>query len=300
MEKEYRPGDSNRITRKYLDSLLIETRYIDSVLPDTRLHMYGESFATPIMTAAFSHLDRFRENGMVEMAKGAKAAGAVMWSGWGNDEELESMAATGAKIIKIEKPFANNDEIYRRMAHAEACGCIAFGIDTDHSFTNTGKYDELRGHKMSGKTLDEIKGFINVAKLPFIIKGVLGVQEALKCLEAGVSGIVVSHHAGKLDFAVPPLMALPKIVEAVGGKIRIFVDCGIYSGYDAFKALALGADAVCFGRAILKPLSENGAEGVEAALNEATALLAGIMARTGSPDITRIDRSVIHNAPCIF
>jgi len=300
MDPNYRIGDSNYITRKYLDSLLIETRYINSDLPDIRLNLFGETFATPIMTAAFSHLYRIHDKGMVEMAKAAKAVDAVMWSGWGEDEELEEMAQTGARIIKIEKPFADNDEIYRRMAHAEACGCLAYGIDTDHSFTNTGEYDELRGHKMSGKTVEEIKGYVKASKLPFIIKGVLGVHEAMQCLEAGVSGIVVSHHAGKMDFVVPPLMVLPKIVEAVGGKMKIFVDCGIYSGYDAFKALALGADAVSFGRTILKPLGEKGVEGVAEMLREANALLAGVMARTCSPNITSIDKSVIHHGPMLF
>ena len=294
MENNFRPGDTNQITRMYNDSLLIETRYINSVIPDTRLQLYGHTFSTPIMTAAFSHLERFRKDGMIEMAKGAKAADAVMWAGWGDDEEIKRITATGAKTIKIEKPLADNDEIYRSMALAEECGCIAFGIDTDHSFTNTGEYDEIRGVKMSGKTLEEIKEFVKASKLPFIIKGVLGPHEALQCLEAGVSGIVVSHHAGKLDYVIPPLMALPKIVKAVGGKMDLFVDCSIYSGYDAFKALALGATAVSFGRAILKPLGEKGAEGVAETLKEATATLAGAMARTCSPDIKNIDPTVIH------
>jgi len=297
MAMDFRPGDTNSITRKYLDSLLIETRYIDSDLPDTHLNLFGETFSTPIMTAAFSHLNRFRENGMVEMAKAAKAVDAVMWSGWSTEDELEQLVATGARTIYIEKPLADNDELFRRIAHAESCGCFAVGIDTDHSFTNDGKYDEIRGIRMAGKSLAEIKSLVNSTKLPFIIKGVLGPVEALKCLDAGVKGIVVSHHAGKMDFVVPPLMVLPKIVEAVGGKMKIFVDCGIYSGYDAFKALALGADAVSFGRTILKPLSENGAEGVTETLNEATALLAGVMARTCSRSVTQIDSSVIHYQP---
>ena len=291
---EHRPGDTNAITRKYLDSLLIETRYIDSDLPDTRLHLFGETFSTPIMTAAFSHLNRFHENGMVEMAKAAKAVDAVMWSGWSTEEELEQLIATGARTIYIEKPLADGDELLRRIAHAERAGCLAVGIDTDHAFTNDGKYDELRGIRMSGKTVADIRKMVESTKLPFIIKGVLGPAEAMKCLEAGVQGIVVSHHAGKMDFVVPPLLVLPKIVEAVGGKMKIFVDCGIYSGYDAFKALALGADAVSFGRVVLQPLSEKGAAGVEEMLREANALLAGVMARTCSRSVAEIDRSVIH------
>ena len=63
-----------------------------------------------------------------------------------------------------------------------------------------------------------------------------------------------------MNYAIPPLMILPKIVEVIGGRIPIFVDCGVESGMDVFKALALGADAVCVGRALMDPLKE-GAEG---------------------------------------
>ena len=79
-----RAGDSNRITRAYLDALLIETRYLDAVVPDTTMELYGETFRTPVMTAALSHLDRIypeTRNGMVETAKGAYAADAVMSGG---------------------------------------------------------------------------------------------------------------------------------------------------------------------------------------------------------------------------
>ena len=292
--ENYRPGDTNAITRRYMDSLLVETRYINSDLADTTMTLFGETFATPIMTAAFSSFDKFHPGGIAEMAKGAKAAGAVMWSGWGVNEEMDAMIATGAKVIKIEKPFADHNEFMNRMAHAEKSGAIAFGMDTDHPFTNDGKYDVLREHTMGPISLDDIKGYVKATKLPFIIKGVLGVTEALQCLEAGVAGIVVSHHAGKMDYCIPPLMILPEIVKAVGGKMKIFVDCSIYSGYDAFKALALGADAVCFGRTILKPFTEKGAAGVEETLKGATALLSGIMARTCSPNLASIDSSVIH------
>lgn len=80
--KEYAGNawDSNEITRKYFDSLLIELRHIDSVIPSTKLDLYGETFDTPIMMAALSHLNNVHENGMVEMAKGAYAANAVNWA----------------------------------------------------------------------------------------------------------------------------------------------------------------------------------------------------------------------------
>ena len=211
----YRAGDSNQITREYFDSLLIEMRHIDSVLPSTKLELYGETFSTPIMTAALSHLNSCRPNGMVEMAKGAFAANAVMWTGMGEEAELEAITATGAKTIKIIKPHSDNKIIFEKIQHAEKCSCFAVGMDVDHSFNGKGEYDIVQGLPMSPKTFDEIRSFVKATKLPFIIKGVLSEQDTYKCLEAGVKGIVVSHHHGILDYAVPPLMILPKIAKVV-------------------------------------------------------------------------------------
>lgn len=286
-------GDSNQITREYFDSLLIEMRHIDSVAPSTKLELYGEVFSTPVMTAALSHLDKCRPNGMAEMAKGASAVNAVMWTGMGEDAELEAVTATGARTIKIIKPHADNKVIFRKIEHAEKSGVFAVGMDIDHAFNSKGQYDNVLGLPMAPKTLDEIKSFINATGLPFIIKGVLSEQDAEKCVEAGAKGIVVSHHHGIMNFAVPPLMILPKIAKVINHRIPIFVDCGISSGIDAFKALALGASAVCAGRALMDPLSEEGAKGVEKKISEMTQELSGVMARTCSADIGHIDPSVI-------
>lgn len=287
--------DSNKITREYFDSLLIEMRHIDSAMPSTKLELYGETFDTPIMMAALSHLNNVREHGMAEMAKGAYAANAVNWAGMGNEAELEEIVATGARTIKIIKPHADNDTIYRRIEHAERCGVMAMGMDIDHSFAGNGQYDNVMGLPMKSKSLNEIKDFIKATKLPFIIKGVLSEQDAYKCLEAGAKGIVVSHHHGIMNYAVPPLMILPKIAKVIDHKIPIFVDCGVISGMDVFKALALGADAVSAGRVIMGPLIANGAEGVRDQIVKMTEELAGVMARTCSPDIRHIDSSIIWN-----
>lgn len=286
-------ADSNQITREYFDSLLIEMRHIDSVIPSTTLELYGEKFSTPIMTAALSHLDKCRPNGMIEMAKGAFAANAVMWTGMGNEAELESVTATGAKTIKIIKPYADNNKIFKKIEHAEKCGAFAVGMDIDHAFNRKGQYDNIFGAPMSNKTIDEIKEFIKVTKLPFIIKGVLSEQDTYKCIEAGVKGIVISHHHGIMDYAVPPLMILPKIAKIVDHSIPVFADCGFSSGIDAFKALALGATAISLGRALMNSLSEDGANGVQKTIEDMTEELSGAMARTCSCDLMHIDSSVI-------
>jgi len=294
METTKRPQDSNIITRNYFDSLLLEMRHFEAVIPDTTFELFGETFKTPVMMAALSHLDKCHPDGLEEMAKGARDAGAVMWSGMGEDEELERVCKTGAKTIKIIKPHVNNEDIFREIANAEAHGCIAVGMDIDHAYNYKGEYDNIFGDcPLSGKITAELASFVAATKLPFIIKGVLSATDAKKCLEIGVAGIVVSHHHGIMDYAIPPLMALPKIVEVINGKIPIFVDCGVETGMDVYKALALGATAVSVGRAMMKPLSESGAPGVKAKVEEITATLAGTMARTAVATLKDMDSSVV-------
>ena len=285
--------NSDKITRDYFDSLVLEMRHIDGVLPDTTFELYGETFDTPIMMAALSHLNSVHEDGIVEMSRGACLANAVNWVGMGDKEELERVTATGAKTIKIIKPYADNDMIFDRMEHAEKCGVMAMGMDVDHAFDSNGNYDVVYGLQMRPKSIDEIREFVKATSLPFIVKGVLSASDAYKCAEAGVKGIVVSHHHGIMDCAVPPLMVLPEILEAVSGSMPVFVDCGIHSGMDAYKALALGATAVSAGRVIMKPLGENGAKGVKAAVIQMTNELKGVMSRTGCATLADMDKTVV-------
>lgn len=288
-----RPGNSDQITRDYFDSLLVEMRHLDGQKPDTTLELYGEKFKTPIMMAALSHLNNVCDDGMVEMAKGAALAGAVNWAGMGDEEELERITATGAKTIKIIKPYADNELIMKKIAHAKRCGVLAVGMDIDHAFNGKGEYDNVLGYDMMPKSHEEIRRFVEAAEIPFVVKGVLSTRDAYKCLQAGVKGIVVSHHHGIMDYAVPPLKILPDIVKVVNGQIPVFVDCGIASGMDVFKALALGASAVSAGRIIMRPLGQMGACGVKEQVEQMNEELKGVMARTGSKDLKHIDPSVI-------
>jgi len=286
-------GYSTKFTRDYFDSILVEMRHIDTVLPSTKLELYGEVFSTPIMLAALSHLDKWHPGGMVEAARGIKAANAVMWAGMGDEAELEAITATGAKTIKIIKPHKDNKNVFKEMEHAEKCGCIALGMDVDHSMNRKGMYDNVLGQEMMPKSLNEIKDFVKATKLPFIIKGVLSEQDTYKCLEAGVRGLVVSHHHGHIDYSLPPLRILPSIVKITNGKIPVFVDCSIDRGMDAFKAIALGATAVSAGRILQEPLSKEGAEGLRKFIVSMTEELAGAMAATCSPDLKNIDPSIL-------
>lgn len=290
---EFRPGDSNQITRRYMDSLLIEMRNLGGQVADTRFELFGRQFATPVTTAALSHLKSPRGNGMVELAKAAKQAEAVMFYGMGSLTELDEVARTGAAVIKIIKPYADDQEIISRIRRATELGCLAIGMDIDHSFKRDGQLDVVLGEEMQPVDEDKLRRFMAQSPLPFVVKGVLSVHDALICKRLGVQGIVVSHHHGIMDYAPPPLMMLPRIREAVGPDMKIFVDCGIMSGADAFKALALGADAVSLGRMIMPPLEEKGPEGGAEEIRRITRELSYFMARTATHDLHSFDPACV-------
>lgn len=286
-------SNPDTITRDYFDSLLLETRYIGSDIPSVGMTLFGEEFDTPIMTAALSHLHNTAADGMETYAKGAALSKAVHWVGMGEDDELERVVATGARSIKIIKPHADNREVFRKIEHAVSAGCLAVGMDTDHAFNSNGGYDDVFGLPMKPKSAEEIAEFVQAAKVPFIVKGVLSPRDAEACAKSGCAGIVISHHHGMVQYSVPPLMVLPDIRSAVGNDVEIFIDCGIVSGMDAYKCLALGAKAVSVGRHLM-PFLKHGAEAVSARIDEMTAELAGIMARTGVRSLDDMDPTVIH------
>lgn len=280
-----------RTTREYFDALQIELRVIDATEAKTKTRVYGQELATPIMTAALSSLGRMFPDGAVTMAKGAAAAGALVWTGIGDADELKAIIDTGAKTIKITKPYADTDLIFQRIAEAEQLGAVAVGMDIDFVF---GGKKGPPPFPMAPKTLDDIKAFVKATKLPFILKGVLSESDTEKALRAGVSGIVVSHHGGAIsDYTIPPLRILPRIAKLAAGRIPVFVDCGICRGLDAFKALALGANAVCVGKAAMAGLAVAGADGVRQVIEGMTEELRRAMSVTGSPDPEHIDPAVL-------
>jgi isopentenyl diphosphate isomerase/L-lactate dehydrogenase-like FMN-dependent dehydrogenase len=204
------------------------------------------------------------------------------------------MTGTGAKTVKIVKPYADHDLIYKKISHAEKHGVFAVGMDIDFVFGPTRKRGYAMDYPVAPKTLENIREFVKATKLPFILKGVLSEKDAEKALESGAAGIVVSHHGGSvLDYAVPPLMILPRIAKVIGGRIPIFVDSGIGSGADVFKALALGASAVCVGRAVMAGLASDGSQGVRKVLEGINEELKFVMSLTGARDLKSIDPDAV-------
>ena len=282
-------GDSIAIARQYMDSLLVESRIMGSGMPSTRFELLGENFETPIMTAALSHLD------LVGMAEGARQAGAAVCIGMGDNDELCRVLETGAKVIKVIKPYADPEEIYRRMQCAREHGAMAVGMDFEHAINvNDAEDSVVAGLPMRAMPLEEIRDIVHMAGLPFFAKGILSARDARICRGIGCAGVILSHHNGLMRYAVPPVMVLPEIRKAVGPDMKIIVDGGIETGFDAYKALALGADAVSVGRVLMDPLKNQGAEGVRDTIRAMTGQLQAMMRRTAVEDLAHMDPTVIH------
>lgn len=291
-----RISDANEITERYMDSFLIKERLIDSVVADTEIELFGTKFSSPVMMPAFSHLKEFggrKLTGLEEYSIAAKNMNILNFVGMMENDMYKSIADTGAKTVRIVKPYADNIKVRDQMKYAEDEGAFGIGMDIDHIFGNEG-LDVVVGELMTVQTSEMIRSYIESTKLPFFVKGVLSEEEAVKCADLGAKAIIVSHHHGRLPYAVPPLMVLPSIKKALQGReVKIIVDCGISSGADVYKCLALGADAAAVGRAMLPSLEEGGIEGMEKFITKVNNELRFIMSCTGFETVSQIDDSCI-------
>jgi len=161
---------------------------------------------------------------------------------------------------------------------------------------------------LSGKPLAAVQQFINIysrpsltwndlpflrkhTSLPIVLKGILHPEDARMAVEHGVDGIIVSNHGGRqVDGSISTLDALPGVVDAVDGQIPVLMDSGIRSGADMFKALALGAKAVCLGRPYVYGLAAAGEEGVREVLRNFKADFDLTMGLAGCASISDISR----------
>jgi lactate 2-monooxygenase len=131
-------------------------------------------------------------------------------------------------------------------------------------------------------------------RLPILLKGILHPDDAARAVDAGMNGIVVSNHGGRqVDGSISTLEALPGVADAVAGRVPVIIDSGIRSGADAFKALALGASAVSFGRPYVYGLAIAGEEGVREVVQNFIADFDLTMALSGYGSVGDIDRDAL-------
>jgi lactate 2-monooxygenase len=143
-------------------------------------------------------------------------------------------------------------------------------------------------------TWEKLKTLRKLTRLPILVKGIQHPEDAALAVEHGFDGIVVSNHGGRqVDGAVGSADQLVLCAERVDGKIPVLFDSGVRSGADAFKALALGADAVCIGRPYAYGLAVGGQAGVEAVLSNLVAELDITLALSGWTSASQLNRDAL-------
>lgn len=163
----------------------------------------------------------------------------------------------------------------------------------------------------SGRPLKAVRKFVSIysnpattwedltwlrqqTKLPILLKGILHPDDARKALESGMNGIIVSNHGGRqVDGSVATLDALPKIAEVIQNKIPVLLDSGVRGGADIFKAIALGATAVCIGRPYVYGLTIAGEEGVCQVMQNMIADFELTMGLSGCKNISEINLAAL-------
>ena len=129
---------------------------------------------------------------------------------------------------------------------------------------------------------------------PVVLKGILDPDDARAALDAGADGVVVSNHGGRqLDGVSSSVRALPRVADAISGRVPVLADGGVRSGLDVVRMLALGADFVLLGRAWAYALAARGGEGVTHALKLIDAEMRVAMALTGTTSVDGIDEQVL-------
>lgn len=267
----------------------------------TTLEIFGKKFAAPIFAGPVGAVnmhygDKYNDleyNNILVPA--CREKGIAAFTGDGMDPEV--MKAAGVAIKAVDgygvptvKPW-NKAMIDEKMAIVKDADAFAVAMDIDAAGLPFLKNFQPPA---GSKSVEELKGIITTAGLPFIVKGIMTPKAALKAKEAGAAAIVVSNHGGRvLDQCPATAEVLESIVEAVEGSVKIFVDGGIRSGVDVFKALALGADAVLIARPFVNAVYRDGAEGVKSYIDKISAELADTMAMCGAYDLNEINKHMI-------
>jgi len=287
-------GQTSITNRGYFNRIRLKMRLIDSKEADTTLELFGRQLRTPIMSGAMSGMANIEKEPLWKIAMGLKEVRSLMWIGICTNQELQSAIEVGVPAIKISKPYADNKEIIEKITFAEDVGAVAVGVDIDFFYGGKRRDTTVMPKSMGPKTLGELKDMISTVNIPFVVKGVLSIDDAVKAREAGAKAIVISNHgAAVLDHAAHPLQVLPDVAKSLEGELDIFVDSGFQRGTDVLKGLALGAKGVLMGTNTLIGLAANGADGVRDMFLAVTNELKRAMSITGCANLDEITEDIL-------
>ncbi|EKJ84958.1 isopentenyl diphosphate isomerase/L-lactate dehydrogenase-like FMN-dependent dehydrogenase [Leptospira meyeri] len=272
------------------------------VFPEIQTQFLGYDLKTPIMAAPMTGVGTNMNFVMTDadyanlVVRSFVQNGSLAWLGDGASPEkykimLEALKKASGKGIFICKPREDESMLVDRFKQAEADGVFALGMDIDAVNFKTMVQKNLSSITRPLERLIKLK---EKTKLPFILKGVMNPEDAKLALEGGFSAIVVSNHGGRVLDGMPgTARVLPKIAEAVKGKIPLLVDGGIRSGMDVFKMLALGADAVLLGRPVAISLVGGEEAGIRFLLQKYSEELKQSMSVTGAKTLVDIKRTML-------
>jgi 4-hydroxymandelate oxidase len=255
----------------------------------------------PVLAAPTALHRMANPEGEVATARACAAAGTIMTLSTLASSTIEDVAAAGRSSPRWYQLYVMEDrdltaELVKR-AHGAGYSALVLTVDLpvlgvrDRDERNAFSLPEgvefanlaaKRAESEEGSALfeyvlfqhdrslswDDLAWIRSLAPMPLVLKGIVTAEDARLAVEAGVDGIVVSNHGGRqLDGAIPTIEALPEVVEAVDGRLEVFLDSGVRRGVDVVKALALGARAVLVGRPLLWGLAVDGEAGVRQVLD---------------------------------
>jgi isopentenyl diphosphate isomerase/L-lactate dehydrogenase-like FMN-dependent dehydrogenase len=305
-------------------------RLTDVSSVDMSTKLFGTSWSSPIVLAPAGSQKAFHPDGEIAVAKAARkqehlqilstvstssvedvtaARGAQIWyqlyptSQW---EIALSMirraedAGCPVLVLTVDIPTLTNRETEKRYKKLDARDCTTCHVpgiqgllERKPMFYGTDE-SELSGLLFPAMTWEFVGKLKTTTSMKIVLKGIVTREDAKECLRHGVDGIIVSNHGGRAEESGRATIdSLPEVVEAVGGEIPVLMDSGIRRGSDAFKALALGAKAVCIGRPYLWGLAAFGQAGVESVLNILRAELRDVMMFAGTRSLKEIEPSFI-------
>jgi lactate oxidase len=251
---------------------------------DMTTTLLGSKIAMPIITSVMGGHGMAHVTAEAGTAKGTDAAGTLFTVPSQSTLSMEEIAkaSPGPKWFQIYMP--EDQGVGRELLQrAKAAGYLAIVLTIDgvsngnretdrrNHFVNPLPQGNFPGPRPKNKRpfkpnlgWDDVAFIQQVTGLPVILKGVLSPELAVMAVDHGVAGIQVSNHGGRnLDDTPATITVLPRIVDAVNGRLTIIIDGGVRRGQDVFKALALGANAVAIARPIMYGLALGGWMGVQ-------------------------------------
>jgi len=295
-------------------------RLVDVSAIDQSVELFGKSYATPIILAPVGAQQKIHSDGELASARAARRQASLMICSTMTNASIGEIASTGGAYWFQLYPSTSRDFMRKLMNAAKAAGCDTivltvdgptrgnqeatrwFAMTRDRSARRPalrlGNFEDFDGRKSIGDpslTWDDLAWFRDNTDLNFVLKGIMTAEDAQLCRKYGVDGIVVSNHGGRQEGSGRgTLDVLPEIVTAVKGRMPVLIDGGVRRGADAYKALALGADAVCIGRPYLWGLGAYGQAGVEKCLSILNSELKRTMQFAGVTSVAQISRESIY------